>query len=193
MAKLEINVGVSNHHVHLTKDVYKYLFEDDIKPFKYISQKGEYSTDKKVTLVGPKGEVNNVRVMGPYREYNQVEVSYSDAYILGVKPPVARSNELENAVFIKVKYNDKVVDLPKSCIMAESHIHMSLEEAQKYGFKDKDKVNVYIDGLRKGMIEAFVKVKENGVLDFHIDRDQANAFLLENGDKVWVDLDRKSL
>lgn len=187
MSRFSVSVGISNHHVHLTEELFQKLFHQNCEPAFYISQKGEFATEYYVTLKGPKGVLEHVRVMGPNREYNQVEISCSDAYFLGVHPPVVRSGTLEDAVDIYVCYQGKEYLLAQSCILAQSHIHMNPTLATQLGVVDQQIVSVKINKERSGIIDAYIKVSNNGELDFHIDRDQANAFLLKNGDVVEVE------
>ncbi len=185
---MKVKIGISNRHVHLTKDVYEKLFSDDFKVDHFIKQEGEFVTDKVVCLKGPKGMIDNVKVLGPFRDYNQVEISQSDAYVLGLKPPVRKSGDLKGASDIILLANDKEVFLEEACILAKAHIHMNKEVALKYNVLDDQMVNVYFDKERSGMIHAFVKIKDNGVLELHVDRDEANCFLLSNGDEVEVEI-----
>ena len=188
MKTINVSVGISNRHVHLTKEVYESLFHDECLAERKLNQPGEYVTSHFVTLKGPKGTIEHVRVMGPTRVYNQVEVSYSDAFELGVNPPVVRSGNLENAEDITIIYENKEIVLEKSCIIAESHLHMNPIDAKKMGFVDKQIVPIKINSVRKGTIEAFVKITPNGFFELHIDRDQANCFLLKNNNLVEAKL-----
>jgi len=153
---------------------------------KDLKQKGEFATDKVVTLVGPKGRIENTRVLGPFRSYNQVEVSCSDAHVLGICPPVRKSGCLENSETITLIGEKGEITLENSCIMAENHIHMSNEDLKKYDVTNDSIVKVLVEGKREGMLFAHIKASENGVLEFHIDRDEANAFCLENESELTV-------
>lgn len=185
---MKVNVGVSNRHVHLTKETYEQLFKEELKPLFPLSQKNEYASDKTVTLKGPKGKIDNVRILGPFRSYNQVEVSNSDAYLLGINPPVRKSGDLKQAEKITIYYQDKEITLEESCILAQTHLHLNPTLAKELNVKDGQKVKVHCQTEREGILIAHVKVKDNGVLDLHIDKDQANAFLLKNHDEVEVEL-----
>ncbi len=182
----KVNVGVSNHHIHLTKEAYEKLFKTPYNVYKELSQKGQFATDKMVTIVGPKGQIERLRFLGPYRKYNQVEVSKSDAFLLGINPPVRQSGDLENSESIRVIGEDGEITLDSSVIIAEAHVHMSLEDLDKYGVKNKEQVLVKVNGNRVAYIRAIIKADETGVLELHIDRDEANALLLEQGSQVEV-------
>ncbi len=184
--QFKVPVGISNHHVHLTKEVYEELFGKAIEKEKDILQGGEYASTSFVNLIGPHGKIEHVRVMGPYRKYNQVEISSSDAFLLGVNPPVCSSGVLNEAVDISIEVNGIQKKLEKACILAENHIHMNLEDLKKYNVKNGERVKVSIRGKRWGDLYAHIKSSENYVLEFHIDRDEANAFLLHNGEELTV-------
>ena len=190
--KYNVPVGISNHHVHLTEEIYRELFDSEIEKDRDILQGGEYASTSFVSLIGPKGVIEHVRVMGPLRNYNQVEISASDAFLLGVNPPVRQSGNLENAESITIEANGKTVELKNACILAENHIHMNEKDLEKYGVKNQEVVKVYINGLRKGVLYAHIKAGSRYVLEYHIDRDEANAFLLHNGEELTFEVCSKS-
>lgn len=180
---IKAQLGISNRHLHLTKEAYEMLFDEELTVKKELGQPGEFASNQTVTIKGPKGEMANVRILGPFRQYNQVEVSRHDARTLGVNPPVRKSGDLagsENITVIGPKGN---VDLMESCIIANRHLHMSTEEANIYNLKDDQKVKVVIPGDKSGIIDAYAKVTLNGAKELHLDTDDANAFLLK-GDEV---------
>ena len=109
----KVPVGISNHHVHLTKETYEQLFHEKIEKLKDLKQTGEYASKQTVTIKGPKGEIEKVRILGPFRSYNQVEISNSDAFILGIKPPVRKSGDLENAEKITIIGENGSIDSRK--------------------------------------------------------------------------------
>lgn len=183
---IKVSVGISNRHVHLTKEVYEQLFDEELKKDYDLHQIGEFASTSFVTLKTQKGTIENVRVIGPLREYNQVEISKSDAYLLGVNPPVRTSGDLSDSEDITLVNGDKEVYLKDACVIADRHLHMNPEKAESLGLKDKDKLQVKIDGEKSGIIDVFVKVTKTGYFELHLDRDDANAFLLSNGDEVLI-------
>lgn len=185
-----VPVGISNRHVHLTQDVYDKLFAEPPKKIADLKQGGEFVTDKTLTLEGSNGSIENVKVLGPFRKYNQVEISSSDAFRLGVNPPVRRSGDLDSSEEITLISEKGRVSLKNSCILAQCHIHMNYEDLKVYGVEDKEVVDVIIDGKRKGILKAHIKASSNGVLEFHVDRDEASAFLLNNQDSLEVRITR---
>lgn len=180
-------IAISNRHVHLTKETYELLFDKPISMKKPIGQIGEFAAQQTVTLKGPKGTIERVRVMGPCRSYNQVEVSYSDAYILGINPPVRESGDLEDSETITLVTDKTEVTLESVCILAERHVHMNSKKAEELGLKNDDLVKLKVNNDKGGEMEAFVKVKSNGFFEVHLDRDDANAFLLHNGDEIEIE------
>ena len=178
-------IAISNRHVHLTKEVYAELFEETLSMKRPLNQIGEYAANQTLTLKGPKGTIENVRLIGPFRKYNQVEIARSDALILGLNPPVRHSGDLEDSETITLIGPKGEVTLNNACIQAERHVHMNANKAKK--LKDEDLVHVKIENDKGGMMEAFVKVTDNGFFEIHIDKDDACCFLLNTGDEVEIE------
>ena len=184
--KIYGTIAISNRHVHLTKEIYDKLFDEPISIKKPIGQIGEFASNQTLTIKGPKGTIERVRVMGPNRDYNQVEVSRSDAYVLGINPPVRESGDLEDSETITLITEKNAITLNNVCIQAERHIHMNEKKAEELGLKNDDLVKLIINNDKGGEMEAFVKIKSNGFYEIHIDYDDANAFLLKTGDEVEI-------
>lgn len=181
----KIKVGVSNRHVHLTIEDYKLLFDGDLEVDYKLNQIGEFASNKRLTLVNGDKEIEDVRVVGPLRQYTQVEVSRNDARHLGVKPPVRTSGDIIGSEIITLK-TDKASITREACVIADRHVHMSPSDAVKYGVVNKQKVQVKVSGDKSGVMDAFIKVGETGYYEFHIDTDDANAFDLKNNDEVTL-------
>ncbi len=179
-------IAISNRHVHLSKEIYEKLFDEPLSMKKPISQIGEFASLQTVTLKGPKGTIEKVRVMGPFRDYNQVEISRSDAYVLGLNPPVRESGDLEDSETITLIGPKGEITLENVCILAERHVHMNEKKAAELKLKNDDLVKIIVNNDKGGEMEAFVKIKSNGFYEIHIDRDDANAFMLNNGDEVEI-------
>ena len=180
---MNVNIGVSNRHVHLTKDDFFVLFGNyNMEKIKDLVQIGEFASSSKVTIKTEKSEIDNVRVLGPFRNYTQVEISKTDAYKLGLNPPVRNSGEIDDASEITIiGPNGQVTK--KSCIIATRHIHINREEREKLGLINKEYVSVKIGAEKSAVLEkVFIKESPNGVLEFHIDTDDANANLIKSGD-----------
>ena len=180
--KKEVSIAISARHVHLTKEVYEKLFDKDLTFRNKLNQIGQYASNEVVSLNTEKNQIDNVRILGPLRNYNQVEISASDARKLGIKPPVRRSGDIANAEMITISTSKGKVTLP-ACIIAERHVHMTPKMAEEFGLKDKDIIKLKIDGIKSGTIDINVKVSNNAYFEVHLDTDDANAFLLDNNSK----------
>lgn len=181
----EINIGISNRHVHLSQEVYDLLFDEPYNILKNLKQPGEFATDKVVTLKTDKFKIDNVKVLGPCRDYTQVEIAKSDAIKFGINPPVRESGDLVGAEKITMETPKNSVEV-KACIIAQRHIHISKEEASNLGLTHGEKVLVKLGNEKFGIIESFVKIKDNAVLELHIDKDDACAFLINQGDTAKI-------
>ena len=180
-----INARISNRHVHLTKEVYDRLFDDELTIKTKLNQVGEFASNKTLTIrVGDK-TIENVRVVGPLRKYSQVEISKRDARFLGVNPPVRRSGNLEVTSKIILETLKGSVETD-GLIIANRHVHMTPSEAKDLGLVDKQIVKIKVNGDKSGEMDAEVKISDNGYFELHIDTDDANAFLLEDNDKVTM-------
>jgi putative phosphotransacetylase len=183
----KIPVGVSNRHIHLSREDLKTLFgpEAELTKLKDLSQPGQFASEQRVTLVGPKGTIEKVRVLGPVRNKTQVEISVSDCFKLGVQAPIRDSGDLKESAGITIVGPVGSVTVDEGCIIAARHIHMHPNDAKIFNVKDGDHVNVRVSGPR-GMVfyEVLVRVSDKYKLEMHLDMDEANAACLLNGDTV---------
>lgn len=180
---MKILLGVSNRHVHLSKDDYKILFDkDELTNIRDLVQPHQYVSDLFVDIRTPKNLIKKVRVLGPLRDYTQVEISKTDSYFLGLNPPVASSGELENASEIEIIGPCGSI-VRKSAIIADRHIHITQKQKEELGFKDIDEVSVLFE-TEKSTIFSNVKLKvcDEANLEMHLDIDDANGALLKTGD-----------
>ena len=182
---MKVSIGVSNRHVHLTREAVNVLFglnfELEIK--NKLNQPGQFASNSLVTLKTEKSEITNVRVLGPLREYNQVEISRTDAYKLGINPPVRDSGDLAGSCGITIIGPNGRLDLIEGCIIATRHIHLLPSQAKLYGLEGKKTVNIKLDGEKGGIIEnVHLKVSDEAFFELHLDTDDANAHLIKNGD-----------
>lgn len=185
--KAKVKVGVSNHHLHLTQDTYEKLFDKNELTFKKkLTQLGEFAAEETVTIKCGDKIMENLRIIGPFRPYNQIEISNSDARKLKVNPPVRKSGHVENSVPVTLIGPKGSVELKEGVIIANRHIHFNLEDAKNYNVIDGQKLYVRVDGVKGGIMKVEAKVSGNGVYELHIDTDDANAFMLNNGDEVEV-------
>ncbi len=186
-----IKAGVSNRHLHLSAEDIEILFGKghQLTPVKDLGQPGQFACDEKVIIVGRKGSLTGVRVLGPARKATQIEVSRTDAFALGIRPPIKDSGDHENTAGLTVVGPKGTVVLKSGVMLAKRHIHMTPEDAEVYGVKDKDIVMVYCkgDGTRKTIFDdVLVRVHQTYALEFHVDVDEANACLLNNDDPVYI-------
>ena len=183
---MKLPIALSNKHVHLSQADVDALFGEgyQLTPFKPLSQPGQFACEEKVTVVGPKGQ-QTMRVLGPVRPESQVEVSLADARGLGLSVPVRQSGDIDGTPAFKLVGPKGEVECEKGIIVAARHIHMSLEDAEKFGVKDKDVVSVKTEGLR-GLTfhNVLVRASEKFALEMHVDIEEGNAAGVKNGDLV---------
>lgn len=186
-----IPVGISNRHVHVAQSDLEALFGPGyrLNEMRPLGQPGQYAAEELVTLVGPKGRLDKVRILGPVRRETQVEISQTDAYKLGVSAPVRDSGDLDGSPGLTLVGPYGQVALEKGVILACRHIHMTPRDAAYYGVRDKDRVNVRVSGERPTTFEGvLVRVSESYALELHLDTDEANTALLRNGEFVALSL-----
>ncbi len=183
-----IPIGVSNRHIHLsTEDLYTLFGEGyELTKTKDLAQPGQFACDETVTIIGPKGSFEGVRVLGPVRSQTQVEVSRTDSFKLGIAAPVRESGSLKGSPGITVKGPRGTIELKEGCILAKRHIHMTPEDAAEYGCRDGEVVSIQVEvGDRKAVFsDVVVRVSPKYALECHIDTDEANAAFLSTGDTV---------
>lgn len=185
-----VPVGVSNRHIHLNREDADILFGKgyELNPLKDLSQPGQYACKETLTIVGPSlRPIENVRVLGPLRSASQVEISRTDSYTLKVKPPVRESGKIAGSAPITIIGPKGVVTLKEGCIIANRHIHMSLEDGERFGVKDNDYVTVDAEGERRTrFFDVQVRVSDKFRLEMHLDTDDANAAALGNSSRVRI-------
>ena len=185
----EIPVGISNRHIHLTKEDLETLFGPgyELTHLKDLSQPGQYACKETLTIVGPSMRaIEGVRVLGPLRKASQVEISVTDSYVLKVKPPVRESGSLVGSSPITIIGPKGIVRLPQGCIIANRHIHMSPDDAAHFGVKDGDYIDVdAMSGTKRTRwFDVQVRVHKDFRLEMHVDTDDANAVGFKNGSTV---------
>lgn len=182
-----IPLGISSRHVHLSARDYQRLFPDQpLQIKKSLKQPGQFAAEQTVTLKGPRGQIAQVRVLGPFRQQTQVEISLSDSRVLGISAPLRLSGELVNSAGITLQSACGEVVLTEGVIIARRHIHMSHLEAAFYGVKHGDNVQVSISGTQRKVIfdDVNIRVAEDMCLEMHIDTDEANAAAIKEGQSV---------
>ena len=185
----KVGVGISNKHVHLTDADLETLFGPGAKltPFKPLVQPGQYAAEEKVDIVGPKSTFYGIRIIGPTRKRTQVELSGTDARILGVDAPVRESGKLDGTPGVKLIGTAGEIELTEGAIVALRHIHLSPAEAIEAGLKDKDLVDVQTFGTRPLIFQdVLIRSGEEHLKEFHIDTDEANAAGIGNDQEVEI-------
>lgn len=176
-----VEIEVSARHVHLTQADVEVLFGPgaELKPARPLSQPGQFLSEQRVTLVGPKGRKERTAVLGPVRKATQVELSKSDCVELGVKAPVRESGDVKGSGAISIVGPCGTLDIQEGVIIARNHIHVSASDSIKLGLKDKQKVSVEILTDRPVIFkDVVVRVSDQFRCKMHIDFDEANAALV---------------
>lgn len=182
---LTIPVAVSARHVHLTQEAVEALFGEgyQLTPYKPLSQPGQFACNERVTLVGPKNKIERVRILGPVRSKNQVEISRTDEFFLGIDAPIRASGHVEGSPGIHLIGDKGELTIKEGVICAWRHIHMTPKDAEKFGVKDKDVVEVRVQNNKRPITfgNVLVRVKDSYKLEMHIDTDEGNAAELNTG------------
>ncbi len=180
---------VSAHHIHLRQEHVETLFGPGhrLTPHSELSQRGQFACQEQLAIVGPKGRIERVRVLGPARSYTQVEIAMTEQFKLGIHPPIRESGDLRDTPGCTLEGPAGRVTLERGVICALRHIHMTPADALRYGVKDKSTVRVRVTGSR-GLVfgDVRVRVDPNFRLAMHIDTDEANAANLQTGAQVYI-------
>lgn len=186
---MKVPVGVSGRHIHLSQADLEALFGAgyELTPIKDLSQPGQFAAKETVTLVGPKGVIERVRVLGPVRAQTQVEVLAGDTFKLGVPACVRMSGKLDGTPGVTLSGPRGTVALREGVIVAARHIHMTCAEAAERGLHDGEVVSIVAPGLRGGRLDnVIVRANDSSALDCHIDTEEANALQLKNASEVEI-------
>ena len=185
-----ILIEVSAHHIHLCQKDVEALFGPGHQLAKHadLSQPGQYACKEQLTIVGPKGRIERVRVLGPARKYTQVEIAMTEQFKLGIQPPIRESGDIEGSPGCTLEGTAGSVVIDKGVICALRHIHMTPADALRYGLRDKCNVRVRVPGDRELVFgDVRVRVDPSFALAMHIDTDEANAANLKNGSRGFID------
>jgi acetate kinase len=183
-------VEVSAHHIHLTQEHVEALFGKGHQLTKHadLSQPGQYACKEQLTIVGPKGRIDRVRILGPTRKYTQIEIAMTEQFKLGVHPPIRESGDIADTPGCTLESPTGSVKVDKGVICALRHVHMTPEDALRYGVRDKSVVRVRIAGDRELVFgDVLVRVDPNFALAMHIDTDEANAANVQTGAQGFID------
>ena len=183
MARVFVEMEASGRHVHLTQEQIMTLFGHELTPAKPLSQPGQFAARERVTVVGPKGELKNVAVLGPARKEGQVELSLTDARALGLSVPVRQSGDVKDSPGVNLFGPAGQLRLERGAIAAQRHIHLTPADAARFGVKDKQTVKLQTFTARPLMFEdVVVRVSPDFAPRVHLDYDEANACGFAPGD-----------
>ena len=181
--RLFVPLEASGRHVHVTKEQAKILFGHELTPKRELSQPGQFLANERVTVVGPKGEFQNVAVLGPERKAAQVEISLTDGRLLGIEPPVRMSGDVQSSPGALLMGQTGEVRLSQGVIAAKRHIHLSPEDAKRLGVRDKQVVKLQTFTDRPCIFaDTVARVSPDYATYVHLDYDEANACGFRKGD-----------
>lgn len=182
----QIPIAVSARHIHLSQETVEALFGEgyELTHYKDLSQPGQFACQETLTLIGPKNKIERVRILGPARSKNQVEISRTDEFFLGIDAPVRESGKVENTPGITLMAeNGTKVELTEGVICAWRHIHMTPEDAELFGVGDRDIVEISVKNDERSLTfgNVLIRVSPKYKLEMHIDTDEANAAEIGRG------------
>ena len=179
-----IPVEISAHHVHLAQADVEALFGPghQLTPKSELSQPGQFACEEQVHLVGPKGRIAKVRVLGPTRKETQVEIAMTEQFKLGIQPPIRQSGDLAGTPGITLEGPYGSTTIERGVVCAQRHIHMTPEDAMRFHVRDNYVVRVRIEGERQLIFgDVVVRVNPAFRLAMHIDTDEGNAGNIQTG------------
>ena len=183
LQRIFIEMEASGRHVHVTREQAQTLFGHGLTPDKPLSQPGQWAAKERVTVIGPKGEFHNVAVLGPERGEAQVEISLTDGRVLGVTPPIRPSGSVENSPGAVLRGPCGEVKLSQGVIAAQRHIHITPQDAARFGVQDKQVVKLQTYTHRPLIFgDVLVRVSDSFATRVHLDYDEANACGFHKGD-----------
>ena len=182
-----VEMEASGRHVHVTAAQAKILFGHPLTPERPLSQPGQYLAKERVNLIGPKGTFRNVAVLGPERKEGQVEISLTDGRTLGITPPIRLSGDVAGSPGITLEGERGRVELPQGVIAAQRHVHLTPEDAARFGVKNGQNVHLQTYTARPTVFgEVAVRVSPEFASYVHLDYDEANACGFRKGDLGWI-------
>ena len=183
VSRLFVELEASGRHVHVTAQQAQTLFGHPLTPERPLSQPGQYLAKERVRIIGPKGEFRNVAVLGPERKEGQVEISLTDGRILGIDPPIRLSGDVAGSPGITLEGERGSVTLPQGVIAAQRHVHLTPEDAVKFGVKNGQTVRLQTYTVPPTVFgDVAVRVSPDFASYVHLDYDEANACGFRKGD-----------
>ncbi|ATW25703.1 phosphate propanoyltransferase [Candidatus Formimonas warabiya] len=187
--KWAVPLGISNRHLHLTEEHIVALFGEgyELQSLKDLSQPGQFACKETVTIVGPKGVLQGMRILGPARKQTQVELSQTDARQLGINAPLRESGDVKGTPGCIIIGPKGPLIINEGCILAKTHVHFHTTEAERFGIEDGEKIDLLVKGGKTVCFyDVTARVGDTMKLDFHLDTDEANAALVKNGDFAYI-------
>jgi len=190
-SKTPVSIGVSSRHGHITKEHFEALFGKGaiLTKFRDLSQPGQFASNEKMDIMGPKGSIKGVRLLGPFRPKTQIEVSWTEAVALGAKPPVRESGDLGGSSALKLVGPQGSIEVLEGLILARRHLHCTPGDAAAIGVSNGEVVRVSVGrgGDRETVFEkVVVRVSDKFSLELHLDTDEANAAGVRTGDLAYI-------
>lgn len=183
VSRLFVELEASGRHVHVTQEQAEALFGHPLTPARPLSQPGQYLAKERVRLIGPKGEFQNVAVLGPERKEGQVEISLTDGRTLGIDPPIRLSGDVAGSPGITLEGEKGRVTFSQGVIAAQRHVHLTPEDAEKFGVKNGQTVRLQTFTARPAVYgDVAVRVSRSFASYVHLDFDEANACGFRKGD-----------
>jgi acetate kinase len=189
-SQIPIPIGVSAHHIHLSQEHVEQLFGPghQLTPLAPLAQPGQFACEERIRLVGPRGSIDRVRVLGPARKQSQVEISRTEGFRLGINAPIRMSGDLGGTPGLVLEGPAGQVKLEEGVIIAHRHMHMTPTDARRLGLQDRDMVRVRVEGDRELIFgDVVVRISPKYKLEFHLDTDEANAAQLNTGDVAYLE------
>ena len=184
-----VELGISARHAHVTQETLEILFGEgaELHNLKDVKQPGQYAAEETIGVEGPKGSFPTVRILGPVRSKNQVEMSVSDCFKIGVEPVVRESGDVSGTPGVKLKGPKGEVVIEEGVIVAARHLHLSTATAEKEGISDQQMVKLVVGGPRAVIFEkVLARVSDNFEDEVHLDTDEANAAGVRNKEMLEI-------
>lgn len=185
---MKLKVMISARHIHLTKETLEILFGEEFKlePRNELTQPGQFASTSTVTIKTTAGQIENARILGPVRDYNQIEISKTDAYKLKITPPIRNSGDIKNTPLITLIGPKGKLEI-EGVIIAVRHLHLHPQDIEKYKLKNQENIKVLIPGIKGGILNNIViKTDESYKTEIHLDTDDANAHEIMCGSEYEI-------
>ncbi|HWQ41962.1 MAG TPA: PduL/EutD family phosphate acyltransferase [Desulfosporosinus sp.] len=181
-----ISIGISARHIHFNQETFKYLFGEDAILYKHkdLYQMNAFAARQTVTIFNEHFCFNDVRIVGPFKKENQIEISAADAYFLKINPPISKSGDFTNAETLNVKVAGKIITLKNRVIIPQRHLHISTEQAKDNQLLEDDRIEIPIKGIKGGILSnVFIRTGDFRT-ELHLDLDDGNAFGIKTDDII---------